>query len=65
MDRCRRAGKTEEEEEDEEGSGDDEEDELSRKMAKSALRILARKKGDRYVIECITGGKSVIDAADK
>jgi solute carrier family 8 (sodium/calcium exchanger) len=64
MDRCRRRGKADEEDDDEEGSGDDEEDELARKMAKSALRILARKKGDRYVIECVTGGKN-IDPSDK
>jgi hypothetical protein len=34
-------------------------------MAKSALRILAKKKGDRYVIECVTGGGVKIDAEEK
>jgi solute carrier family 8 (sodium/calcium exchanger) len=65
MDRCRRNSMKDGEEEDEEDEdGEDEEEELARKMAKSALRILARKKGDRYVIECVTGGKN-IDAEDK
>lgn len=69
MDRCKNRSREKsgvQEDDDEEGSGDegDEEEILARKMAKSALRIIAKQKGDRYVIECVTGGTKV-DADEK
>jgi hypothetical protein len=70
MDRCKNRAREKsgiKDDEDEEGSGSDgdDEEELARKMAKSALRILAKKKGDRFVIECVTGGLSKIDSDEK
>ena len=67
MDRCRARSRAKqgivEEEEEEDEEGDD--GELERKMAKSALRILARKSGDRYVIEAVTGGNKSISSEER